>query len=350
MGTCSSRNDNASLTSRCIDQQLKKHSQAMHQKVKMLLLGPGESGKSTVFKQMKIIQNRGGFSPEELTSFIKIVHSNCLSQMCVLVKNALLMEVPLSAHAKSVAEKFLQLGDNNTFTPEIAQMIKILWEDKGIQRTCHERANKFPLNDTAEYFFKDVERFAHADYIPTTEDVLRSRVRSTGIEEAEFTFENLTFTMVDVGGQRSERRKWIHCFSNVTAVLFVAALSAYDQTLREDNSQNTMAEALLLFQELAKSNYFPNSSIILFLNKTDLFEKKIQEIPLNVCFDDYHGALGNVVEAQEFIKKKFFQLSPTGDVYTHFTCALNTTNVQYVISAIRHRLMNGIISEIGVGI
>ena len=41
--------------------------------------------------------------------------------------------------------------------------------------------------------------------------------------------------MVDVGGQRSERRKWIHCFENVTSVMFLAAVSEYDQTLHETN-------------------------------------------------------------------------------------------------------------------
>ena len=39
---------------------------------------------------------------------------------------------------------------------------------------------------------------------------------------------------IDVGGQRSERKKWIHCFEDVTAILFFVALSAYDLGLRED--------------------------------------------------------------------------------------------------------------------
>lgn len=46
--------------------------------------------------------------------------------------------------------------------------------------------------------------------------------------------------MLDVGGQRSERRKWIHCFDGVTVVLFCASLSEYDQVLREDMTQVRM--------------------------------------------------------------------------------------------------------------
>ena len=53
----------------------------------------------------------------------------------------------------------------------------------------------------------------------------------------------------DMGGQRNERRKWIHAFDNVNCVVFVAALSEYDQVLFEDETQNRMEEALQLFEE-----------------------------------------------------------------------------------------------------
>ena len=43
--------------------------------------------------------------------------------------------------------------------------------------------------------------------------------------------------MVDVGGQRSERRKWIHCFENVTSIIFLVALSEYDQILFESENE-----------------------------------------------------------------------------------------------------------------
>ena len=54
--------------------------------------------------------------------------------------------------------------------------------------------------------------------------------------------------MFDVGGQRDERRKWIQCFNDVTAIIFVAASSSYNMVLREDNTQNRLREALGLSQ------------------------------------------------------------------------------------------------------
>lgn len=95
--------------------------------------------------------------------------------------------------------------------------------------------------------------------------------------------------MFDVGGQRSERKKWIHCFENVTAVVFLAAISEYDQVLVEDEAANRMQEALTIFDSICNSKWFLQTSIILFLNKIDLFKKKLPASPLNQYFPEYTG-------------------------------------------------------------
>jgi hypothetical protein len=56
----------------------------------------------------------------------------------------------------------------------------------------------------------------------------------SGIVETDFVHKGLHFRMVDVGGQRNERKKWIHCFQDVTAIIFVVAMSEYDLKLEED--------------------------------------------------------------------------------------------------------------------
>lgn len=72
--------------------------------------------------------------------------------------------------------------------------------------------------------------------MPTEQDILRTRVKTTGIVEVHFSFKNLNFKLFDVGGQRSERKKWIHCFEDVTAIIFCVAMSEYDQVLHEDET------------------------------------------------------------------------------------------------------------------
>lgn len=89
-----------------------------------------------------------------------------------------------------------------------------------------------------------------------------------------------THSIFDVGGQRNERKKWIHCFDDVTAVIFVAAISEYDQVLYEESGQNRMYEALDLFDEICNSRWFKDTSMILFLNKKDLFEQKMKKVDI----------------------------------------------------------------------
>jgi hypothetical protein len=87
---------------------------------------------------------------------------------------------------------------------------------------------------SSDSFFEDLDRLFAKDYIPTDQDILRSRLRTTGITETIFDLGTLTYHMFDVGGQRSERKKWIHCFENVNCLLFLVAISGYDQCLVED--------------------------------------------------------------------------------------------------------------------
>jgi hypothetical protein len=83
-------------------------------------------------------------------------------------------------------------------------------------------------------YLNALDRLGQGDYVPTEQDVLRTRVKTTGIVETHFNYKSISFKMFDVGGQRSERKKWIHCFEGVTAIVFCVALSAYDLMLAED--------------------------------------------------------------------------------------------------------------------
>lgn len=114
--------------------------------------------------------------------------------------------------------------------------------------------------------------------------------------------------MFDVGGQRSERKKWIHCFENVTSIIFCVALSEYDQVLLEESSQNRMMESLVLFDSVVNSRWFMRTSIILFLNKVDLFRVKLPKSPLQNYFPDYSGG-GDVNRAAKYLLWRFNQVN-----------------------------------------
>lgn len=121
-------------------------------------------------------------------------------------------------------------------SPELGRHIQCIWQDPACAKAM-ERSNEFYMMDTAPYFFQNLDRICDPEYIPSEADILRTRVKSTGITETRFNMDMLSIKMFDVGGQRSERRKWIHCFDGVTSVIFTVALNEYDQVLLEENRQ-----------------------------------------------------------------------------------------------------------------
>jgi len=324
--------------------------------VKLLLLGPGESGKSTVFKQLKLIQtvSNKGFTDQERSTYKHVVHSNCVEQMRLLVRAVVQLDIPFASEQnKSHAHTLLNLPHgHNVWSAAIGTAIKTLWADPSVLNVFSRASTlEIQMNDSAEYFFKEIDRFVPDTYVPTDADILRTRIRSTGIEEATFVFDKMTFRVVDVGGQRSERKKWIHCFDCVKAILFCAALSDYDQVLRELRTVKRMDEALYLFEDVTSSPYFTNTAIILFLNKVDLFKEKIERgIDLKQCFSQYSGGT-NFNDACEFVKKRFLERVSNGKpIYTHFTCAIDTQQIEYVINDVRATVMQSFLGEIDPGL
>jgi len=236
-------------------------------------------------------------------------------------------------HANVVMDQPYQI-EADQLPSEVTAAIRALWADPGVQE-CFGRSREYQLNDSAQYYFEAVDRIGEPDYLPTDQDVLRSRVKTTGITETTFHIGELTYRLYDVGGQRSERKKWIHCFEDVTAIVFLAAISEYDQVLVEDETVNRMQEAMTLFESICNSRWFVNTSMILFLNKIDRFKDKLPKSPIGDYFDDYEG--GNDYDSGcDYFKNRFVQLNESDEkmIYVHLTCATDTGQIKFVMSAV----------------
>jgi GTPase SAR1 family protein len=305
--------------------------------IKMLLLGAGESGKSTIFKQMKII-NKNGYSEKERKEFIGIVASNTIQSMTNIMEAFEKLETSIPGDLKSLQAKFDELKGPEKLDEEIGKVIKDMWAHAAVQ-AIFERKSEYQLNDSADYYFNKVDTLMAPGYIPSEEDVLRSRVRTTGIVQSDFKIKSINFSMFDVGGQRNERRKWIHAFDNVNCVIFVAALSEYDQKLFEDETMNRMDEALSLFDQIVNSKWFKQTAMILFLNKKDLFEEKLKKKPLTDFYEPAQGEVSdgtNFKECSEFLKGAFLKKNKNSSksIFSHITTAVDTSNVKFVFNAV----------------
>uniref|UniRef100_A0A8C4X2L8 Guanine nucleotide binding protein (G protein), alpha transducing activity polypeptide 2 n=1 Tax=Erpetoichthys calabaricus TaxID=27687 RepID=A0A8C4X2L8_ERPCA len=317
------------------DKELAKRSKELEKKlqedadkeaktVKLLLLGAGESGKSTIVKQMKII-HQDGYSEEECLAFKAIIYGNILQSILAIVRAMQTLGIDYGNSSRADDGRTLNnLADSieeGTMPPELVAVIKRLWVDTGVQ-ACFERAAEYQLNDSASYYLNQLDRITAENYLPNEQDVLRSRVKTTGIIEEQFCFKDLQFRMFDVGGQRSERKKWIHCFEGVTCIIFCAALSAYDMVLVEDDEVVggcTQLKLLLLYGSLF-CYCFPTGP--------NTFE-----------------------DAGNYIKNQFLDLNMRKDikeVYSHLTCATDTQNVKFVFDAVTDIIIKENLKDCGL--
>lgn len=331
-----------------IEKQLRRDKRDARKELKLLLLGTGESGKSTFIKQMRIIHGTG-YNDDDKRSFIKLVYQNIFMAMQSMIKAMEMLKIQYSDSNNAQNADLVRSIDYenvSSFDAPYADAMKALWEDTGIQE-CYDRRREYQLTDSAKYYLSDLDRLSPDNYVPTEQDILRCRVPTTGIIEYPFDLDAIIFRMVDVGGQRSERRKWIHCFENVTSIIFLVALSEYDQILFESDNENRMEESKALFKTIITYPWFQHSSVILFLNKKDLLEEKIMYSHLVDYFPEYDGPQRDAIAAREFILRMFVELNPDADkiIYSHFTCATDTENIRFVFAAVKDTILQQNLKE-----
>ena len=335
--------------------------------------------------QVRLIHQHG-FDEEERAGFTKYIHRNVLQAMKVLLEAVgEIGETILDENQDRAAR--VNEASLTFWSSDLGDDCKFLWLDPAVQKVCraregrmadgtdadgtdahgtnadgagtdaggpargldtqaYERRNEFQLSDSCAYFLDSIDRLNAKTYLPEEADLLRVRLPTTGIVENTWNFKGKTFTILDMGGQRSERRKWIHHFSGVTSIIFVAALSDYNQMLYEDETTNRMHESLQLFESIVNNALFKDTPIMLFLNKVDLFREKIAVHDLKCCFPEYTGGC-DYEQALKFIEDKFVECSQSSEraIYIRHTCAIDTELMRFIFDVttdilIRTRLQN----------
>ncbi|KAG6826665.1 hypothetical protein H0H92_014938, partial [Tricholoma furcatifolium] len=330
-----------------IDLQLEEENTKLKRECRVLLLGLAGSGKSTIVKHMKLHQ--GGYTPAELLEHRPTIYRNLIHSAQALLQYMRDTDLNLEyLPNRALVDGILNYrweSDNceDDLDSDVATAIYRVWTDPVIPRIMDEHSGKFHLMDSAPYFFAQALRIGTPGYQPNDTDILHAHQKSHGIVEtcivdksyvtvrpmsavatmstvdstsaAEPTstvepmanVEPLCIRIIDVSGQKNNVRKWIHCFEGVTSVLFCTALSDYDQVL-EKTVQNRMSESLTLFEAIINSRWFIRTSIILFLNKIDIFKSKLAKVPLERHFPGYTGG-ADINKAAKYILWEFLQMN-----------------------------------------
>eukprot|EP00095_Tigriopus_kingsejongensis_P007150 snap_masked-scaffold300_size216557-processed-gene-1.25 protein:Tk07150 transcript:snap_masked-scaffold300_size216557-processed-gene-1.25-mRNA-1 annotation:"guanine nucleotide-binding protein g subunit alpha" len=323
--------------------------------LKLLLLGAGECGKSTFLKQIRILHNQG-YSTTERHDFAYTIRINAASNLLALIEAMKKFNLGFSEKPARVADVSLLQTYEDIISTEDANdyaLIKLggamtrLWSDKSVMAVYAMR-QILSMSDSAGYILDRLPTIFNPFFVPTDQDIIHCRVQTTGVVSIQFNYSGLTFEVLDVGGQRSERKKWIHCFENVYAVLFVAALSDYDLTMAEDPEKNRMEDSLALFDQICNNRWFEECSIILFLNKKDIFREKIKKIPISNYFPKYTGKQA-YEDASTFIRLQFEEMNRSDkDVFSHFTCATDSHSVKFIFDAVMTNLIMNNLKSVGL--
>lgn len=340
--------------SREIDAMLARERRAVRRLVKILLLGAGESGKSTFLKQMRII-NGQEFDQKALLDFRDTIYENILKGMRVLVdardklgiswqscenekQGMLVMSWEGRVGASGVEPSEFQL---------YVMALSALWADAGIQE-AYARRSEFQLSESVKYFLDNLDRIGQLSYIPSKQDILFARKATKGIVEHDFVIKKIPFKMVDVGGQRSQRQKWFQCFDGITSILFMVSSSEYDQVLMEDRRTNRLVESMNIFETIVNNKLFLNVSIILFLNKTDLLVEKIRTVDIRKNFPEFRGDPRRLEDVQAFLVQSFSRKRRNRGkpLFHHFTTAVDTENIRFVFHAVKDTILQENLKDI----
>ncbi|KAF9065084.1 guanine nucleotide binding protein, alpha subunit [Rhodocollybia butyracea] len=186
---------------------------------------------------------------------------------------------------------------------------------KSIENNCqYLLSRRYQILRKAEYFLDTLPRILTKDYLPSDADIIQCYIMTTGIHPVPLDMEGSgSFTLLDFGGQRSERKKWVNCFKDAGMVIFVASLDEYEEELFEEPTVNRMSESLTLFDSILNSRWFIDVPMVLFLNRGDLFAQKMSHdsgLPVDL-FPDYVG--GNDVNAAlQYIMGRYLSCNKAG--------------------------------------
>ncbi|CAO1631705.1 unnamed protein product [Sympodiomycopsis kandeliae] len=229
--------------------------------------------------------------------------------------------------------------------------VEDLWHSDNIRRL--KATGRLPTSMT--YFLDHFVRISAPKYCPNDHDILHARVRTIGITEETFRIKTAQYRVIDVGGSRSQRNVWASFFDRATAIILLAPISAFDQTLEENRRINRLTDSLDILESIVECKLLARVSLILFLNKSDICERKLlQGIEVKKYFPEYTGR-NEFEHVWRWFRKKFQQvilkhkkIAPERSVYIHTTVATSTKNIQAILLNVNDSLIKDHLQKVGL--
>ncbi|CAE6435387.1 unnamed protein product [Rhizoctonia solani] len=219
------------------------------------------------------------------------------------------------------------------------------------------KRRKIRVENMSGFFLDDIDRITQPRYIPTDDDILKARLKTLGVSETQCVVntnseKGYIWRIFDVGGARYQRAAWAPHFDDVNCIIFLAPISAFDQVLAEDPTVNRIEDSLAMWRDLCSNKILAGASIVLFLNKCDLLQAKLEAgIRLNQFLVSYGDRPNDYANVTKHLKSKFDKIRakycPDTQIFTHFITATDTDTTRIAINAVRDKIMRENLQNIG---
>jgi GTPase SAR1 family protein len=190
-------------------------------KIRILLLGTGESGKTSIFKQLKKFYQDEPYTEEELQQFRNSIYSNIFQSTQILSRDCIEknpkdpFDDPENLNrAKKIEEMGMWSILTNgleKYTPEFHQMIGEIWKENSLAEKFQSNEEDLQVSQNLQYFLDRFEKLTPPYYIPSMDDILHCQRKTNGISSLKSTIKSVDLSIYDIGGSRSSRRMWHQC-------------------------------------------------------------------------------------------------------------------------------------------
>lgn len=260
------------------------------------------------------------------------------------------MQSPKSSHGGEMVGWWEDPDDPVHVITHCARAMSELWNDQSVRRRLASKGIR--LEDNGGFYLDQINTITKAMYFPTDEDILKARLKTTGVTEHTFRmpksneFRGFDWKIYDVGGSRSQRQAWAPYFDDVNAIIFLAPISAFDQMLAEDPKVNRLEDSISLWVNVVSNRLLADVTMVLFLNKCDLLKRKIESgAKLGDWMTNYAGQPNDYQSVSKYLRRKFASMhqmySPKKDrsLAIHLTSVTDKLTTRQLISDVRDAIL-----------
>ena len=274
--------------------------------LRIIFLGPGDTGKSTFASQIDSIYN-------SIDSSIIDEYAKQIKQIIILDAKAVIEQV--EKNGQQVSDK-LQKGvislkesavNPEALTESLATTISDLWNDPTFKTAFGQISNR--LHENVEEFFIKATEIAKSDFKPTFEQIFKASIPTKGYRTHQIKINQYNTEIVEIGGEKTERENWHHAYKDVDLIVYVASLSDFNQTMTNEPDTQRTQDALSLFSQIAANPLFATTPIFLLLNKSDVFGRKLAKDfeAFKRAYPGFSGDSSQVQEAISHVKEAYMR-------------------------------------------